>query len=84
VNIGSQLQFLLPDGTCECYWIAVDTFKQVADSLPWDEQVQLTARTALAEFQRLQQEMDFIAEGRNAFSEHLTSMKLLEAGCQMR
>jgi hypothetical protein len=23
-NIGGQLQFLTPDGICECYWVEVD------------------------------------------------------------
>ena len=73
VNIGGQLQFILPNGTCECYWIDVDTFKQLSTSLPWDQQVQLSARIALAEIQRLQKEKDFIAEGRKAFAEHLAS-----------
>lgn len=23
LNVGGQLQFLMPEGTCECYWVQV-------------------------------------------------------------
>jgi hypothetical protein len=35
VNIGGQLQFRIPDeGTCECYWVNVDTYRSVSKDLP--------------------------------------------------
>ena len=53
-SIGGQLQFRLPDGgTCECYWIEVDTYKSVPASLPWQERINQTAAVALADFSRL-------------------------------
>jgi hypothetical protein len=70
-SIGGQLQFRLPDGgTCECYWVQVDTYKSVSTSLPWQEQVDQTAIVALADFSRLLLDFDFVAEGRGAFAEH--------------
>ena len=68
VNIGGQLQFRLNDiGTCECYWIEIDTSKSVSTSLPWPERVAQTAETALAEYSQLPSKFDFLAEGHDAF-----------------
>ena len=74
---GGQLQFRLPDGgTCECYWVEVDTYKSVPASLPWEERVEQTATEALADFSRLLSKLDFVSEGRGSFAEHF---KRLEA-----
>jgi hypothetical protein len=79
VNIGGQLQFRIPDvGTCECYWVEVDTYKSVPKSLPWDERVNRTAEVALADFQQLAAKYDFVEEGRRGFDEHL--QKIVEGG----
>ena len=68
INIGGQLQFRLRGcGTCECYWVEVDTYKSVLKSLSWQERVIQTANTAPAEYSRLQMEFDFLAEGQRAF-----------------
>jgi len=76
-SIGGQLQFRLPDGgTCECYWVEVDTYKSVPTSLPWQERVEQTATVALADFSHLLSKFDFVAEGRRSFAEHF---KRLEA-----
>jgi len=71
VNIGGQLQFRAPEGTCECYWVEVDTFKSVPKTLPHEERVERTAVVALTEFNRLRKELNFIAEGRSAFADVL-------------
>ena len=64
-SIGGQLQFRRPDGgTCECYWIEVDTYKSVPTSLPWGERINQTAAVARADFSRLLSKFDFAAEGR--------------------
>jgi hypothetical protein len=79
VSIGGQLQFRLPDrGTCECYWVEVDTFKSVDKALPWKERVMATAEVALRDFGALQERFDFLAEGRKAFRDYLD--KLLADG----
>jgi hypothetical protein len=76
-SIGGQLQFRLPDGgTCECYWVEVDTYKSVPASLPLQERINQTAAVALADFSRLLSKFDFVAEGRRSFAEHF---KRLEA-----
>lgn len=70
-SVGGQLQFRLPDGgTCECYWVEVDTYKSVPASLPWQERVNQTAAVALADFSHLLSKFDFVAEGRRSFAEH--------------
>lgn len=70
VSIGGQLQFRFPGGgTCECYWVQVDTCQTVPSNLPWAERVGRTAEAALAGFLELQARCDFIAEGRTAFEE---------------
>jgi hypothetical protein len=76
VSIGGQLQFRLPDGgTCECYWVEVDTYKSVPTSLPWPERVEQTATVALADFSRLLSKFDFVAEGRRSFAEHFKHLE---------
>jgi hypothetical protein len=75
VSIGGQLQFRLPDGgTCECYWVDVDTYKSVDKALPWVERVSRTAEVALADFDALQKRFDFIAEGRVGFGSYLDAL----------
>jgi hypothetical protein len=72
VNIGGQLQFRFPDGgTCECYWVEVDTFKSVSKTLPWKERVARTADAALADFKQLPSKYDFLQEGWRGFGKHL-------------
>lgn len=75
VSIGGQLQFRLPNGgTCECYWVEVDTYKSVDKALPWKERVLGTAVAAKADFFALQERFDFMAEGRKAFPAYLDSL----------
>lgn len=76
ISVGGQLQFRIPDvGTCECYWIGVDTFKDVSEDLEWSKRVATTATSALSQFHRLVEECDFIAEGRKAFAQHLLAFE---------
>lgn len=79
LNIGGQLQFRIPNGgTCECYWIEVDTYKSVPENLSWAERVDLAAKVALEDFKTLRQSVDFIAEGRRGFATHID--KYIETG----
>jgi hypothetical protein len=76
VNIGGQLQFRIPNtGTCECYWVEVDTYKSVPKTLPWAERVDRTADAALADFRRLPSQYDFLAEGRRAWHSYLREIE---------
>ncbi len=77
ISIGGQLQFRLPDGgTCECYWIEVDTYREVDKALPWQERVQLTARAALRQFVELPPRDALLEEGRKAFGQHLAAAEV--------
>jgi hypothetical protein len=71
LNLGGQLQFILPDGICELYWIEVDPLKKVPETLSWRDKVECSASEALAAFDTLRKERDFIAEGRKAFPDYL-------------
>lgn len=75
VSLGGQLQFRVPGGTCECYWVEVDTFRVVSSDLLWPERVDRTASEALDQFQRLSSSFDFLAEGRKAFPEILSEFE---------
>lgn len=76
INVGGQLQFRLPDGgTCECYWVEVDTFRSVPKSLPWDDRVAQTADRALVDFSHLESKYDFMEEGRRTFAKHLAEVE---------
>jgi hypothetical protein len=78
VNIGGQLQFQLGGcGTCECYWLEVDTYKSVPTSLSWRERVVRTAQAALEQYEHLRRESDFLAEGESAFPETFASYRQL-------
>jgi len=73
VSFGGQLQFLIPDkfggGTCECYWVNVDTPDFL--ELSWSDRVTATAQAALSSFEKLKLELDFMKEGMNAFGKYL-------------
>jgi hypothetical protein len=71
LSIGGQLQFRFPEGTCELYWIEVNTSRVVPSNLPWRERVEQTAAVALSQFQALQAHYDFLAEGQSSFGQHL-------------
>jgi hypothetical protein len=72
INIGGQLQFRLPDGgTCECYWVDVDTFKSVPENLDWSDRVDRTAMAASADFAQLKAKYDFLDEGMRNFERRL-------------
>ncbi|GLR47199.1 hypothetical protein [Sphingomonas astaxanthinifaciens] len=72
VSVGGQLQLRFPEGgTCECYWVEVDTFKSVSPNLPWLERVEQTAAAARSQFQRLLDKYDFTAEARSSFGKYM-------------
>jgi hypothetical protein len=73
LNIGGQLQFLLPEGICECYWVEVDTLAAEPQGLTWPERVASAANTARQQMADISRRYDFIEEGRKAFLEHFTA-----------
>jgi hypothetical protein len=66
-NVGGQLQFLMPEGTCECYWIEVNAIKGEPDGLTWAERVARSATAARQQMVDIIGRYDFIEEGRKAF-----------------
>ena len=48
LNFGGQLQFLMPEGTCECYWVEVNALKGEPKGLTWIQRVALAATAARA------------------------------------
>lgn len=72
VSVGGQLQFRLPDGgTCECYWVEVDTYRSVEKTLPWPDRVKLTAEVGARDFAALRRNVEFLAAGRESFAQYL-------------
>ena len=75
MSVGGQLQFRLPDGTCECYWVEVNSIDCIALDLPWRARVEQSAEIALRTFLELPQRFDFLAEGQTAFGSHFDALK---------
>ena len=71
INIGGQLQFRFPAGTCECYWIEVDTLRVMPNRLSQREKVDWSAQEALSQLKKLNCRWDYLAEGQRAFSNEL-------------
>ncbi|WP_167507787.1 hypothetical protein [Rhizobium glycinendophyticum] len=68
LNVGGQLQFLMPEGTCECYRVEVNALKGEPVGLTWSERVALSAKNARRQMVDITRFYDFIAEGRKAFA----------------
>jgi hypothetical protein len=68
LNVGGQLQFLMPEGICECYWVEVDALTGEPEGLTWAERVALAANTARQKMADVSRRYDFIQEGRKAFT----------------
>jgi hypothetical protein len=75
LSVGGQLQFLLPAGTCECYWVSVDPLNDEPDGLSWRQRVKLAAERSREQFAALRASVDFLAEGRKAFGHHLSGFE---------
>src|SRR5580700_6336332 len=66
-NLGGQLQFRIPEGTCELYWVEVDSEGRRVDE-KWQDYVARTADEVLSRFRLLRSRFDFVSEGVNSFS----------------
>ena len=75
LSLGGQLQFLLPSGICECYWVEVDPLANEREGLTWRERVSVAAAASLRGFDEVNSKFDFIAEGRKAFAEHFEAFE---------
>lgn len=66
-SLGGQLQIRTGDAIGECYWVAVDACQTIAEDLPWDVQVRMSADIALKSLAEISEEFDFVQELRDAF-----------------
>ncbi len=76
LSVGGSLQFRIPQKfggqTCDCYWVAVNTYETVPEDLRWGERVVKTAKAALADFLHLRIKYDdFVKEGMVEYAEQL-------------
>lgn len=60
--VGGQVQFVLPEGTCELYWLSYDT-KERKSGEPWEQYCDRTAKECIDKFQKLLDTNDFVKEG---------------------
>jgi hypothetical protein len=60
-NLGGQAQFRIPEGTCELYWLSLDSRERLPDEA-WESYVTRTAAEVLAQFTALRQRTDFLQE----------------------
>ena len=65
--IGSQVQFKLPDGTCELYWHKYDTTERKSGE-SWKEYCMRTKEECLAHFEKLPTDNELIKEGIENFN----------------
>lgn len=67
VSLGGNLQVRVPSGRWgESIYASVDS-SRIADDLPWQRRVEESAKAALADFQSLQSECDFVVIARESF-----------------
>ena len=64
--IGGQVQFKLPDGTCELYWHKYDTTERKSGE-NWKEYCQRTKEECLSQFEKLPTDNELIKEGIESF-----------------
>lgn len=69
VNVGGQLQFLMPEDTCECFWVEVNALIGEPDGLTGVERVAFSAASARQQMIEINHLYDFVEEGRRAFAD---------------
>jgi len=65
--IGRQVQFKLPDGTCELYWHKYDTAERKSGE-SWKDYCQRTRDECLSQFEKLPTNSELIKEGIESFN----------------
>jgi hypothetical protein len=61
-NLGGQVQFRILEGTCDLYWLEVDSGGRRPGE-KWQDYVARTATEVLSRFRLLQSRYDFVNEG---------------------
>ncbi len=72
-TLGGQLQIRTNDAIGECYWVAVDPCAEIAEDLPWEVQVSMSAGMALNSLSEIAAEFDFEQELRDAFPDPIAA-----------
>jgi hypothetical protein len=80
VSVGGQLMFHLPNegpfgATGECYWVGVETHRELSDARNWSDKVRIAASAARRQFSDIQQRYDFEAEVRDGFGSYLSAFE---------
>lgn len=65
-SVGGQLQFRLPEGTCELYWLAADSTPRFEEE-DWSTYVDRSASEVIEKIRSMQENTDFVAEGIKSF-----------------
>ena len=65
-NIGGEVQFRIPNGTCELYWMGFDSESQ-AEGETWRAYVDRSADEVLNRVRQLRSQDDFVNEGVQTF-----------------
>ena len=67
VTVGGQVQFRLPNATCELYWLNADaTTKRTGET--WEDYVDRSASEVITVFRRIREEVDIVADGVESFN----------------
>lgn len=64
--VGGQVQYVLPDGTCELYWLAYDADER-REGEKWVDYCNRTAYETISKFNSLVKETDFEEEALTSF-----------------
>jgi len=65
--IGGQVQYVLPDGTCELYWLNIDPIERQANE-PWETYCNRTAEESIIKFNALIKSADIEEEALASFT----------------
>ena len=65
-SLGGQVQFLLPDGTCELYWLTYDPSEKLQKET-WKVYATRSIKESRAKFRQLCKSTDFVGEGIRSF-----------------
>jgi len=63
-TLGGQVQFRLPDGTCELYWISIDPSARQLEE-PWHAWVERSANEVIERFRQMMTTKDWSQEIQN-------------------
>jgi len=66
-TIGGEIQFVLPEGTCELYWLGYDSGEQQPGEA-WANYVTRSSRECIAAIRRITSQIDLIREGTENFT----------------